>query len=714
MTRTEVLLARDTLYADLQQFKRDADADLAAGLQAELAGATARYQALKVSAGALDYADLLTRARDLIRGNEDVRRHLQQKFSRIFVDEFQDTDPVQAEILLLLSSRDAGATRSDRIEPLRGKLFIVGDPKQAIYRFRGTDVGTYLKVRDQLKASGGRVLQLTTSYRSLPEIQRFVNAAFAEEMVANDATLQAGYVPLSEWRTAIADPQPAVVALPVPCPYSARGPLRASGRAIEESLPDAIGAFIKWLIEKSGWTVGERGADDIERQVSIRPQHIAILFRRFVSFGEDITRRYIDAIEARAIPHLLVGGKAFHGREEVETIRAALAAIEWPDDELSVFATLKGSLFAIDDANLLEFHHRFRVFHPYRVPKELGGNSGRELALTAEPTAHLMPIAEALRLLQDLHRRRNYRPWPTRSDDRSQTRAHVGFILRPGGEQALANVLSRSPARSAMRRAAASRFEGSSTNCVRPRNQRPPKRRFSKGSDGVRLYDRPGRGLEFPDRSGRPHMPPEPGRWSRYLDAHAACVRSRSGVGAARPARSRAEEVERDKPRACVSLMSPPHVPRSARRSGAWRLTREGGWISPLNRRVSRPSPRAATRRAAPVARRSSPKTLRRSGRTRKWPDHLPSARFTGCRATTRRLVDPSALDLDAPRLFGVRREDPIVKDVARNVVADGREIRPLAACENGRENGRCGAVAECRNGSGMGRTPLTSWIRFK
>ena len=79
-----------------------------------------------------------------------------------------------------------------------------------------------------------------------------------------------------------------------------------------------------------------------------------------MSFGEDVTRKYVDAIEARGIPHLLVGGKAFHGREEVETIRAALAAIEWPDDELSVFATLKGSLFAIDDELLLEFRHRFR------------------------------------------------------------------------------------------------------------------------------------------------------------------------------------------------------------------------------------------------------------------------------------------------------------------------------------------------------------------
>src|SRR4029077_10175134 len=162
VSRADVLAARDRLFADLQQFRKEADADLAACLQQELAGATARYQALKAAAGALDFADLLVRARDLIRSNESVRQPLQQKFTRIFVDEFQDTDPVQAEILLLLAGNAPG------------KLFIVGDPKQAIYRFRGTDVGTYWSVSRELEQRGGRILQLTTSYRSVPAIQRFV------------------------------------------------------------------------------------------------------------------------------------------------------------------------------------------------------------------------------------------------------------------------------------------------------------------------------------------------------------------------------------------------------------------------------------------------------------------------------------------------------------------------------------------------------------
>ena len=106
--RADVLAARDALFADLQQFRKDADADLAACLQQELSGATERYQQLKAAAGALDFADLLATARDLIKTNDTVRRYLQSKFTRIFVDEFQDTDPIQAEILQLLANDTPG------------------------------------------------------------------------------------------------------------------------------------------------------------------------------------------------------------------------------------------------------------------------------------------------------------------------------------------------------------------------------------------------------------------------------------------------------------------------------------------------------------------------------------------------------------------------------------------------------------------------------
>ena len=671
-TRADVLAAHDALLGDLQQFRKDADADLAACLQQELAGATARYQALKEAAGALDFTDLLSRARDLIRTDDSVRHYLQEKFTRIFVDEFQDTDPVQAEILLLLAN------------DVPGRLFIVGDPKQAIYRFRGTDIGTYWRVRDRIAKRGGRVLQLTTSYRSVPAIQQFVNAAFAHEMTGDEATRQAEYVPLSPSRAAD-DSQPAIVALPVPRPYARRGPLRASAKAIESSLPDMVGAFVEWLTVKSGWATFEKQPDGSETRVPLQPRHIAVLFRRFVSFGEDVTRPYVDAIEARGVPHLLVGGKAFHGREEVETVRAALAAIEWPDDELSVFATLKGSLFAIDDEHLVEFRHRFGAFHPFRIPKELGGNTGQELALTGEPTAHLQAIADALRLLQQLHRGRNYRPVAdTIGRLLAATRAHVGFILRQAGEQALANVLHVAELARQYEASGGISFRGFidelRTAAASEAAEAPI---LEEGSDGVRLMTvHKAKGLEFPvvilaDLTC--HMSRNDA--SRYLDApRGLCALKIGGWAPHELHRHEAEEVARDQAegvrlayvaatRARDLLVVP------ALGDDEW----QGGWLGPLNRALYPPmaSRRTASRGPGCPAFKSKDSVLQR-------PNDETAGPATVCpgqhefREAGYSVVwwDPGpggGLTLDAKPTFGVRREDLIVRDVPKNVIADGR-----------------------------------------
>jgi len=698
VSRTDVLAARDALFNDLQQFRKDADADLAACLQQELAGATERYQSLKRAAGVLDFTDLLARARDLIKSNAEVRAHLQQKFTHIFVDEFQDTDPIQAEILLLLAN------------DVRGKLFIVGDPKQAIYRFRGTDVSTYWDVCRELAARGGRVLQLTTSYRSVPEIQRFVNAAFAPEMTGDLDTRQAAYMPLSPSRQGI-DEQPAIVALPVPAPYGRGGfgAFKASAKAIDGSLPDAIGAYIAWLTEKSGWMVSEKQADGRESRVPLQARHVAVLFRRFVSFGEDVTRAYIDAIEARGIPHLLVGGKAFHGREEVETIRAALAAIEWPDDELSVFATLKGSLFAIDDEQLLEFRHRFAPtpFHPFRIPRELGGNSGSELALSGDPVAHLAPIADALRLLQQLHRARNYRPVAdTIGRLLAETRAHVGFILRPAGEQALANVLHVAELARQYEAIGGISFRGFidelRTAAASEAAEAPI---LEEGSDGVRLMTvHKAKGLEFPvvilaDLTCNMSRKDA----SRYLDAsRGLCAMKIGGWAPHELHQHEAREVARDQAegvrlayvaatRARDLLVVP------ALGDDAW----DGGWFGPLNRALYPPvaSRRNAARGAGCPAFKSKDSVLQR-------PNDEPAGNGTVCPGAHAfeggpsgySVVwwDPGALKLDEKPTFGVRREDLIVKDVPRNVIADGRSRydRWHLARDDAREKGAVPSLA--------------------
>jgi ATP-dependent exoDNAse (exonuclease V) beta subunit len=122
--------AHQELVLQLDIFKRDADADLAALLRDELQGSLERYRRVKTQRGELDFFDLLHRARDLVRDHDGVRVTLQARCARIFVDEFQDTDPLQAELLLLLTADDPQEREWTRARPLAGKLFIVGDPKQ--------------------------------------------------------------------------------------------------------------------------------------------------------------------------------------------------------------------------------------------------------------------------------------------------------------------------------------------------------------------------------------------------------------------------------------------------------------------------------------------------------------------------------------------------------------------------------------------------------
>jgi len=480
--RDQILELHHQLITALEIFVEQADADLAALLQSELGETVGEYQRLKQRAGKLDFLDLLIRTRDLLVRSGSVRRYFQERFTHLFVDEFQDTDPLQAEILVLLAADSPQATNWRAVRPQAGKLFIVGDPKQAIYRFRRADVGTYEEVKQLLLGHGAELLQLTTSFRSLPSIQAFINCAFAPHMDGNADHLQAGYVPLSPFRQPYPQ-QPSIVALPVPRPYRKK----FSMEAVEDSLPDAIAAFVEWLVGKSGWTIATPG--DPQRRIPITPSHVCLLFRRFVSGDDDIARGYLRALEARNLPHLLVGGKSFHDREEVQTIRAALSAIEWPDDELSVFATLKGSLFAIRDEVLLEYRHRVGRFHPFRLPSDpLAGD--------------LQDVVEGLRLLGQLHRRRNRYPVAETIDRLlRETRAHLAFALRPSGEQVLANVLHIRELARRYELSGGLSFRGfvEDLNSGTDAAETAEAPIFEEGSEGIRMMSvHKAKGLEFP------------------------------------------------------------------------------------------------------------------------------------------------------------------------------------------------------------------------
>src|SRR5437870_2902572 len=159
--------------------------------------------------GRLEFHDLLVLARDVLRGDRTVRRALHDRYQVVLIDEFQDTDPLQIEIaaLVVTDDDDVAGRPASALRIPDGRLFMVGDPKQSIYRFRRADIALYHQIRDAL---GDRV-SLTQNHRSRPGILAFANAVFRDLMLG-DGVLQAEFAALDAVRSPCsATPVPVVV-----------------------------------------------------------------------------------------------------------------------------------------------------------------------------------------------------------------------------------------------------------------------------------------------------------------------------------------------------------------------------------------------------------------------------------------------------------------------------------------------------------------------
>ena len=280
------------------------------------------YADIKSRAGKLDFVDLLILARDLVArrsGGPALSAGALQPHLRGRIPGYRSAaggDFAAAGRRRSGRNRLAGAPRRSP-----GKLFVVGDPKQSIYKFRRADVLLYQQVREALRDPRRRPGALTKSFRAVRPIQECVNAAFAPEM-SGDAAAGPGRVCAA--RTHRHETAPA-------SPRSSRCPRRgrthrseSRQEAINACLPDTIVAFVDWLVNESGWKV--RDAEDRKELVPVGARAMSACSSGDSSTGaQDLTRDYVRGFEARNVPHLLVGSKSFHKREEVETLRAALS-----------------------------------------------------------------------------------------------------------------------------------------------------------------------------------------------------------------------------------------------------------------------------------------------------------------------------------------------------------------------------------------------------
>ena len=157
---------------------------------------------LRRAEGRLEFHDLLVLARDLLRRDPSVRSALHERYQRQLLDEFQDTDPIQIELAVRIAGGAAASAPDWRdVEVPPGRLFVVGDPKQSIYRFRRANIATYLSAQDRL----GVTVALTTNFRTVPPVLDWVNAVFSE-LIQAEPGAQPSYQPLDPHRAVILDP----------------------------------------------------------------------------------------------------------------------------------------------------------------------------------------------------------------------------------------------------------------------------------------------------------------------------------------------------------------------------------------------------------------------------------------------------------------------------------------------------------------------------
>ena len=170
------------------------------------------YSEKRRTEGRAEFQDLLVWARDLLRDNMEVRDHFRKRFSHLLIDEVQDTDPLQAEIAMFLAEAvphgQLPTPRPDSwldVTPENGKLFVVGDPKQSIYRFRRADVEQMNQLRERMEAAGGSALSLVQNFRSHRPIVAWVNHLFSQLMDGDET--QARYEEMHHrWEADNTDP----------------------------------------------------------------------------------------------------------------------------------------------------------------------------------------------------------------------------------------------------------------------------------------------------------------------------------------------------------------------------------------------------------------------------------------------------------------------------------------------------------------------------
>jgi len=381
------LRKRDDPNGILPRIGQMAGVAVSQALSQLVAASVARFKTKKRAAGGMDFDDLLLDARDLLKNALDIRSHYQTHFQAVLVDEFQDTDEVQAEIIRLLVQDPVDAMR---FAP--GKLLIVGDPKQSIYRFRRARVTVFVRMSQQIVDGGGVREHLQENYRSAAPIVDFSNRLSQRVLDGLGKHALSADVDLS-YRIRFSESDALQPRSDRPFQgityIAADGESPAAeGRAMEA---EAMARLLK------SWRA---------TGVVASWREVAFLMRSMTNVAV-----YTDALEAHNIPVYVVQGTDFYQKTEVSDLIALLEFILRPSDRLVRAAVLTSALAGLSFNELLE------------------GRTCESLEEILQPWIAARDTATAAEILQDVVRKTNYDVVMMSQKNGAQRVANIGKLI---------------------------------------------------------------------------------------------------------------------------------------------------------------------------------------------------------------------------------------------------------------------------------------------
>ena len=312
--------ARDALKSFWRELSKTPAGDAAARFLVDRARAALAFYEKSKGSG-LDFMDLLLRANGLLARNREVAASLSERFRYIFVDEFQDTDPLQAEMLHALSSDGAP-----------GRLFVVGDPKQSIYGFRRADIQVYARFREKMLSQSGEGIALVRNFRSRPDLLATVNGLFGH-VLSGGEDFSPAYVPVVPHRQ---DPGTgSAVTL-----YTPREEVREA---------EFVCGLVQGIVGRV--VVGGKGGAP---SVPASFRDIAVLYRS--DTGGEVLSAFREAFGKTGIPLVVPPRKGFYARQEVQDLRMVLSAVDAPADLSARYAALKTIFFGLRDEEILPLY----------------------------------------------------------------------------------------------------------------------------------------------------------------------------------------------------------------------------------------------------------------------------------------------------------------------------------------------------------------------